>query len=242
MYPWENRLKTSFDRFTADFLRKVSENDDKNILVSPVGIIVLYIIILEGAHGKTADQIMQVFRLKPEFKNVEEIRVELKKIIRLPYRQWASMYIIMPLEINGIQALIHNLDAEKIEKYIQSIRGQILSTLMIPKFRSEDSHELSEILPSMGLDLPFSVNAELSGIADSQVIVSKSMQKTIIIVDEKGTEAAAVTDEDCDRCRRSEKPKVYDFILDRPFIFFIRDVETSVNLFVGVVKKLPNEE
>lgn len=31
------------------------------------------------------------------------------------------------------------------------------------------------------------------------------------------------------------------FILDRPFLFMLRDKKTSINLFLGVINKLPNE-
>lgn len=77
----KNGLQTPVDRFTVDLLRKISEESSNgNTLVSPIGIIVQYTILLEGAHGPTADEIMHVFHLKPQFKKVEKVRIEMKKV------------------------------------------------------------------------------------------------------------------------------------------------------------------
>ncbi|XP_074604225.1 serpin B13-like [Brevipalpus obovatus] len=78
----ERTLQIPVDGFTIDFLREASKDTGKNIFVSPIGIIVLYTLLLEGAHGKTAEQLMQVFHLKPQFENVEEVRVEMEKLIK----------------------------------------------------------------------------------------------------------------------------------------------------------------
>lgn len=59
----------------------------------------------------------------------------------------------------------------------------------------------------------------------------------MIFVDERGTEAAAAT---------SITPVMFSassgeaFILDRPFLFLIRDEKSSINLFAGIVKKFPD--
>ncbi|XP_074604178.1 uncharacterized protein LOC141857589 [Brevipalpus obovatus] len=112
--------------------------------------------------------------------------------------------------------------------------------MRMPLFQLEDSHYLSQILPAMGLNLPFSSSADLTGITDAPLSVSESIQKTVIIVDEKGTEAAAVTYAPI-LTSSDDEPLIGQFILDRPFIFFIRDEETFINLFVGVVKNLPDQ-
>ncbi|XP_074604224.1 serpin B4-like [Brevipalpus obovatus] len=145
------------------------------------------------------------------------------------------MYIFLPSKINGIQALIASLEPAKLREYIQSLEEVDLFLVRMPLFRIEDTHKLHQILPAMGLGRPFSGSAELFGITEDGVSVSKSIQKAAIIVDEKGTEAAAAAYSSI----YLSAPIIREFILNRPFIFFIQDEKTSVNLFAGVVKKLP---
>ncbi|XP_074604226.1 uncharacterized protein LOC141857635 [Brevipalpus obovatus] len=186
---------------------------------------------LDGTKSKV--RMMENWDKEYVFTRLEEEKL---KIVRLPYKKGASMYIFMPLEVNGIQAFIDNLDAQKMQKYMQTRRSYELSPMRMPLFRLEDTHNLSETLPAMGLSLPFSHSADLTGITDGPLQVSSSVQKTVIIVDEKGTEAAAVT---CGVVNFSA-PFTEELILDRPFMFFIRDEEILINLFAGVVKNLPN--
>jgi len=63
----------------------------------------------------------------------------------------------------------------------------------------------------------------------------------VIVVDEEGTEAAAATFAITVLRMSYQIPNPEPFILDRPFIFLLRDKNTSINLFLGAVKKLPNE-
>lgn len=77
----ERLLQVPVDEFTVNFLRKVSETkEDENILVSPIGILIIYTMLLEGARGATADQFVSVFHLEPSLNDVEKIREELKKV------------------------------------------------------------------------------------------------------------------------------------------------------------------
>lgn len=87
----ENLLKDPVDQFTLDFLRKKWEsNDEDNIFLSPIGIMIAYIMLLEGACGTTTDQIISIFRLKPTLKDIGVIRNESSKVgdfLRIIYRE-----------------------------------------------------------------------------------------------------------------------------------------------------------
>ena len=60
--------------------------------------------------------------------------------------------------------------------------------------------------------------------------MSKIIQKAKIILDEKGTEAAAASGI-VSRSINLDPPK--EINIDHPFVFIIRDVERNITLFIG---------
>ena len=95
-----------------------------------------------------------------------------------------------------------------IADYVSSLTGAgLLDTLenaqtetvttLLPKFETEYSVEMSEILVSMGMTDAFSEDlADLSSLATSELgnlFISRVLHKTYISVDEKGTKAGAAT-------------------------------------------------
>ncbi|KAJ0570424.1 putative Serpin family protein [Helianthus annuus] len=98
------------------------------------------------------------------------------------------------------------------------------------------------MLKKLGLVLPFKVGDGFTEMVDSPVgkglYVSTIVHKSLVEVNEEGTEAAAVTvcimrERDCSR-ERAPSPFV-DFVADHPFLFVIREDVTGVVLFVGQV-------
>lgn len=149
------------------------------------------------------------------------------------------MIFILPTESNTLPDLLPTLNSIGLENLLGSMKSTKLRTLNIPKFKLEDTHKLHEILPRMGMDLPFSGHAEFQNITEeSKLLVSKSIQKALIEVDEEGTVAAAVTAIITMKSARKSSQVEEDFILDRPFIFMIRDNLTGVNLFLGQINKM----
>ena len=55
----------------------------------------------------------------------------------------------------------------------------------------------------------------------------------MIEVEEEGTTAAAATAIIMTKRSRSSRPRVTQFIVDRPFLFFLCDLETGMLLFQG---------
>ncbi|GIY78110.1 hypothetical protein CDAR_444531 [Caerostris darwini] len=64
----------------------------------------------------------------------------------------------------------------------------------LPKFRLEYSKSLKESFQTLGMNRVFNEGAHLNEINDSkQLLVSEILHKAFLIVDEEGSEAAAVT-------------------------------------------------
>lgn len=112
--------------------------------------------------------------------------------------------------------------------------------IYLPKFKFEYEIEFNDILKKMGITDAFSASlANFSRIAQIQppynnLVISKVIQKTAIEVNEKGSEAAAVTSVGIGVT--SVGPNKNEFRVNRPFIFVISEKHTSTILFAGKVE------
>jgi len=105
----------------------------------------------------------------------------------------------------------------------------------MPKFKFSYEKYLNDQLKSMGMvDAFLAEKADLSGISDQGIFVDFVKQNTFVEVDEEGTEAAAVT---TIGIRDSFNPEPREFIVDKSFIFAIRERTTNTLLFIGQVVK-----
>lgn len=77
---------------------------------------------------------------------------------------------------------------------------------------------------------------DFSGITTTDALhIGMVMHQANIDVDEEGTEAAAATAVGMDTGGGPSPLKEITLRLDRPFLFFVRDVETGAVLFMGRV-------
>ena len=106
--------------------------------------------------------------------------------------------------------------------------------LKLPKFETENKIELNEILQALGMKLSFTGGADFSAMAEDPLFVSRVFQKSKIKVDEKGSEAAAVTVIDMKESAYFPGAEVIpEFYAIRPFMYLIREISTGAILFMG---------
>lgn len=105
--------------------------------------------------------------------------------------------------------------------------------LSIPKFKIEFSTSLNDIMQKMGVVSAFSEkNADFSNMFEEKgMFISDTIHKTYISVDEKGTEAAAVTG--IGMGGSSMPPEPIEVKFNKPFTFVIRDNSNGEILFMG---------
>ena len=106
----------------------------------------------------------------------------------------------------------------------------------VPKFKTEFSMNIRDILYGMGMQRAFSNEAQFGKISDNPLYIDEVIHKTFISIDESGAEAAAVTAVSMRAgafMPREEKRAT--MILDRPFIYAIKDRKTGSIFFVGTV-------
>ncbi len=111
------------------------------------------------------------------------------------------------------------------------------TNLSLPKFEIEYDRELTEILQTLGIKTAFSGNADFDSMFEtenSKMAFSQVIHKTFISVDEKGTEAAAVTAILMKATSARPQPEeIIEFKADKPFTFLIRDNVSGETLFIG---------
>jgi len=167
--------------------------------------------------------------------------------IELPYKNnLAAMYVILPRFENFLN-VAESWDAENFsyrENFLANIKnappfeGNV--EVFIPKFELDIKNNLVEDLQKMGIRRAFTNSADFSNIVkNTRLKISNATHQAKLKVDETGTEAAAVTEITMVKATAlATPPKTIYFRADRPFLFLIRDAESDVNLFAGVVNSL----
>lgn len=155
---------------------------------------------------------------------------ELAQYLDMPYGNKAfSMTVILPKEGKTTGEVINQLTTERWNDVVAGMHSQEVQ-VYLPKFKTKGKYELKEPLKRMGMLKAFSDEADFTKIADARLLISRVIHSTYCDVNEKGTEAAAVT---IVEIRELSMPVVPLFNANRPFIFVIRERSTGVILFVG---------
>lgn len=104
----------------------------------------------------------------------------------------------------------------------------------LPKWTFKTEAPLKETLTALGMPTAFDDrNADFSGMTrEEHLFIAAVLHQTFIAVDEEGTEAAAAT---AVLMQTESMPQYVPFIVDRPFLFVIHDVEHGTPLFLGRV-------
>lgn len=192
-------------------------------------------------HGTEGDQTVEMMhQYSNHFRYMDNGSI---KGIVLPYKgDSIVMKIFIPSkEEDLIGDLFGALDSEEKQALLDSLNEsdmQEISTLQVPKFTDERELEgLDDILKSMGIRSAYTDSADFHKIADD-ISVTTVVHKAKVIVDEQGTKAAAVTGIVANETAMMEPEPVYDFIVDRPFVYVIEDADSGMILFMGQVNQL----
>lgn len=170
-----------------------------------------------------------------EFLYTEDNRMQL---LEMPYKgDDLSMLILLPME-KDLTTLERLIDLNRLNnfKLMDLRRGMWRQKINIwmPKFELRTDYDLHNNLKNMGMDLPFGMDADLSGMDGTKdLYVSQMKHKGFVKVDEEGTEAAAATAAVV--TLRGFMP-TKNFKVDHPFIYTIIERETGNILFMGRVK------
>ena len=140
-------------------------------------------------------------------------------------RKWAA------LDDDSKGSILQGIDDSELQKVTQ---------FELPKFTMDiTADKLADNLKALGMEDAFDpALADFSGIAKG-LYISDINHRSKIEVDEEGSRAAAVTEvviSATSIAPEEEKPLIFN--CDHPFIFVIRDTDTGVILFTGMVNDL----
>jgi serine protease inhibitor len=150
----------------------------------------------------------------------------------LPYKEGESMWIGLPTAGNGPADAMGDLTAAP-QTSSQNV------DLQLPKFTYSCTYSLNAALKKIGFASLFAA-ADFSRmtVGSAPDRISEVIQKTYIKVDEKGTQAAAVTGIVMPTAVMRPPASPIPFHVDRPFAFAIKDDQTGAVLFMGGVRKI----
>ena len=183
--------------------------------------------------GEPSD--VKMMNMQTDFGYIEDKQVQ---VVQLPYKgDDLSMLVVLPKSKDkaAMQQLVRDLSADKIKKWNKGLVTQEVN-VYLPKFRLEESYKMKELLTDMGMLKAFQKGAEFNLFEDGPPTkIDDVYHQAVVIVDEKGTEAAAATGIVAVAVSAPAPPPV--FKADHPFMFIIKDNKTDAILFLGQVNK-----
>ncbi|SMC95598.1 serpin family protein [Pedobacter africanus] len=157
-------------------------------------------------------------------------------LYELPYgNEKYSMVIALPAANTGINELAISITTTKWKNWMTGLR-KIGAEIKMPKFKFSYESKLNDPLINLGMGIAFGKNgsADFSRIsAGGGLQIDEVKHKTFIEVNESGTEAAAVTSVGIELT--SAPGVATPILIDRPFVFAIREMKTGLILFTGII-------
>lgn len=161
------------------------------------------------------------------------------EVVELLYGNGAwAMTIVLPAEGRSLGSVGAGLTPARWNEWVQGLRDLKIG-LGLPKLRMEYKRELKDDLAALGMRRAFDPNtADFSNMVQGPVAgnlyLTRVTQKTFVDVNEEGTEAAAATSVGV-----GVTSAPLTLIVNRPFLFAIRERYSGTILFLGQVTRIP---
>jgi serpin B len=158
--------------------------------------------------------------------------------VSLPYGEKGrfSMKIFLPDQDSSLKEFLRELNAANWQRWLADFH-KTPGSIVLPRFKLEYEASLTEPLKAMGMEVAFDINKANFAHLDPTppgVYIGEVKHKTLVEVNEEGTEAAAVTAVHMPLASMAPMQE-FTMVVDRPFFVAIDDSETGVQLFLGAV-------
>jgi serpin B len=153
-----------------------------------------------------------------------------------------SMVVMLPKNGYAPDDIINEMTPGSWSDWMSGF-GEMNINLSLPKFKLSYDTLLNQVLGNLGMGIAFNPTmADFTGInKNGSLFISFVRHKTYIDVNEEGTEAAAVTIVGIEYTSvGGDTP--YQFVVNRPFLFAIKERDTEAIIFLGKVMEPAYEE
>ncbi|OBS73622.1 hypothetical protein A6R68_15840, partial [Neotoma lepida] len=161
---------------------------------------------------------------------VNEVQAQ---VLVMPYEGMElSLVVLLPDDGVDLSKVENNLTFEKLTAWTKpDVMKSTDVEVFLPKFKLQENYDMESVFQHLGIvDVFQEDKADLSGMSpERDLCVSKFVHKSVVEVNEEGTEAAAASAIIQFYCASV----VPTFCADHPFLFFIRHNETNTLLFCG---------
>lgn len=156
------------------------------------------------------------------------------QVLELPYDGDDTSLVVVAPPAGQFASFEHGFDASKLKQLTQALESHDLD-VQLPKFKFKSALDLKPALEQLGMTDAFVAGkADFSGVTgDQSIFLGVAVHQAVVILDESGTEAAAATGFGGFATAVPAEP--VKVVIDRPFLFFIRDRMSGLVLFAGRV-------
>ncbi len=151
-----------------------------------------------------------------------------------------GLALLVPQDDSPLNEVLQKADGEAILKALAKPQVRTVDA-GLPQFSLEDSKKLNDALQEAGLlDAFSSEQADFSKLVSDRkdLVISEVLQKTKIVVDAKGTQAAAATEIMIDETAAIIEDNSIQIVCDRPFFYVLLDLKTKTPILMGTVDHL----
>jgi serpin B len=160
--------------------------------------------------------------------------------VALPYQgERVAMYVLLPAQGRALADFEKTLSSGEWRRWIAQF-NPVLGLVGLPRFAANYETCLNGSLQDMGMAIAFDrQGARFDGISvpPPENWIDLILHRSMVEVNEEGTEAAAVTGAiACLSSAQGQRPeRTFKMIVDRPFVFAIRDEQSGALLFLGAI-------
>lgn len=156
------------------------------------------------------------------------------QMVALPYGNGSfSMIVILPKDGKTLADVMTGMDARTWKTNIDEMEQREVD-LKLPRFTTEQKYNLKNKLTTLGAPAMFTQGAaDFSPMCNEPLFINEVIHSVKIIVNEEGTEAAAVTNNGLVGSPGPTDKKI--FHADHPFIYSIVENSTGQIYFIGTL-------